>query len=546
MPRNGSGQYNLPYDWNDDKANGIKVLASRMQAQDEDIGTALTGSLAADGQTPLTGDLDFNNNKSVDLADGSDLGDAINVSQSQTGETQFYGVSTTTPAGTNGEDYDVAAFATISAYPAYVRFSFICHFTCIVNPNLRINALATKILKKSNGASGYTALVAGDMVADKEYIAVYNEDINSTDIIIENPESAISQSNDLIENLAVTTSVATNALTIAIKTAAGNDPSSNDSVSIAFRSSTATSGSYNIRDVVAATSLVVSSGSTLGSVSGIAANLYVYAIDNAGTVEMAVSSSIYPDNSIQSTTAEGGAGAADSATALYSTTARSNVPIRLIGTVNITEATAGTWSLNATTVTSAPIGNIASRQGSYLISSQTASSSASIAFTNLSSQFSTYEFELVNVLPANNGAAMAMQLSTDNGSTWINANYLTDGQVTISDATNVEAQSSATRINLQIYEADAGLCPSNTANRGGVSGFVTIFNLASSTIYKYGILNTTTSRSNTSGMCNATGNLRYEGATTAINAVRFIFKTFNSDVNNGNIASGIIKMRGYI
>jgi hypothetical protein len=116
MPRNGSGQYNLPYDWNDDKANGIKVLASRMQAQDEDIGTALTGSVAADGQTPLTGDLDFNNNKAVDLADGSDLGDAINVSQAQTGETQFYGVSTTTPAGTDGEDYDIAAFATISVY----------------------------------------------------------------------------------------------------------------------------------------------------------------------------------------------------------------------------------------------------------------------------------------------------------------------------------------------------------------------------------------------------------------------------------------------
>jgi hypothetical protein len=188
MPRNGSGQYDLPYDWNDDKINGIKVLASRMQAQDEDIGTALTNSLSKDGQTPLTGDLDFNNNKAVDLADGSDLQDAINVSQTQTGELQFYGVSTTTPAGTNGEDYDIAPFATILAYPAYVRFSFICHFTSIANPNARLNALAPKNLVKSNGVSGYTALQAGDMVADKEYIAVYNEDISTTEIIIENPE----------------------------------------------------------------------------------------------------------------------------------------------------------------------------------------------------------------------------------------------------------------------------------------------------------------------------------------------------------------------
>lgn len=188
MPRNGSGQYNLVYDWNDDKANGIKVLASRMQGQDEDIGTAITGSLASDGQTPLTGDLDFNNNKATDLSDGSDLGDSVNVSQVQTGEVQYYGVSSTISGGTDGEDYDIPAFATLLAYPVYTRFSFTCHFTCIDDPVARLDALATKTLVKSDGADGYSALEEGDMIADKEYIAVYNEDIDNTQIIIENPE----------------------------------------------------------------------------------------------------------------------------------------------------------------------------------------------------------------------------------------------------------------------------------------------------------------------------------------------------------------------
>lgn len=191
MPRNGSGQYDLPYDWNDDKANGIKVLASRMQNQDQDIATALTGSLAADGQTPLTGNLDFNGNKCVDLIDGSDAGDSINVSQAQTGELQFYGVSTTTPAGTNGLNYDLGPTPSIAVYPTYTNFSFVCHFTCIANPIMRFGSLATKTLKKSNGASGYIALEAGDMVANKEYIGVINDDISSTDIIIENPEKPI-------------------------------------------------------------------------------------------------------------------------------------------------------------------------------------------------------------------------------------------------------------------------------------------------------------------------------------------------------------------
>jgi hypothetical protein len=185
---------------------------------------------------------------------------------------------------------------------------------------------------------------------------------------------------------------------------------------------------------------------------------------------------------------------------------------------------------------------------SVLISSQTASNAASIAFTNLSSQFSTYEFELINVLPANNGAALVMQFSTDNGSNWINSNYLTDGQVLISDAGNVEAQSSSTRINLNVHEADTSCCASNTANRGGNSGIVRAYNLSSSSIYKTGDLRITASRS-TSALPQSVQPIAmwvYYGSTTAINAVRFIFKTFNSDVNNGNIVSGIIKMRGYI
>lgn len=189
MPRNGSGQYDLPYDWNDDKANGIKVLASRMQAQDQDIANALTDSLSSDGQTPLTGNLDFNGHKCVDLVDGSDAGDSVNVSQVQTGELQFFGVSTTTPAGTNGLNYDLGPTPSITVYPDYAKFSFVCHFTCIANPIMRFGSLATKTLKKSDGANGYRALEAGDMVANKEYIGVINNDISSTDIIIENPEN---------------------------------------------------------------------------------------------------------------------------------------------------------------------------------------------------------------------------------------------------------------------------------------------------------------------------------------------------------------------
>jgi len=189
MPRNGSGQYNLVYDWNDDKANGIKVLASRMQTQDQDIADALTGSLAEDGQTPLTGDLDFNSNKAVDLGDGSDAQDSVNVRQVQSGALQYFGISLTPALGTDGEDYQLSPSPAISVYPAYVRFSFVAHFTCLNDPLMQFDALAQKTMVKDNGAGSYTPLIAGDIVADAEYQAEYNEDISTTQIIISNPET---------------------------------------------------------------------------------------------------------------------------------------------------------------------------------------------------------------------------------------------------------------------------------------------------------------------------------------------------------------------
>lgn len=163
-------------------------------------------------------------------------------------------------------------------------------------------------------------------------------------------------SNDLLTasvdfyNATITTSVAANALTIALKTLATTDPAAGDPVKISFRSATLTSGVYVQRTVTAATSVVVSSGSTLGHASGRTSYTYVYALDNAGTVELAVSSRYFRPGDRCSTTAEGGAGAADSGTVMYSTTARTNVGCRLIAMLTDSQTTAGTWASNVTQI----------------------------------------------------------------------------------------------------------------------------------------------------------------------------------------------------
>jgi hypothetical protein len=152
----------------------------------------------------------------------------------------------------------------------------------------------------------------------------------------------------------LTATVAANALTVAIKTKAGADPSATDPVLVVFRNATLATGDYVVRSVTAATSVVVSSGSTLGTTSAVASTIQVLAIDNSGTVELAVVNNSgalrLNEYSLLTTVAEGGAGAADSADVVYSTTLRTNVPYRNIGYIFSTQATAGTWASSPTQI----------------------------------------------------------------------------------------------------------------------------------------------------------------------------------------------------
>jgi hypothetical protein len=173
----------------------------------------------------------------------------------------------------------------------------------------------------------------------------------------------------------ISASVAGNALTITAP-----------SLTLDFRSATLTSGT-----VTTVTSdpadLVVSSGSTLGTVSGIASRLAVIAMNNAGTIELAVrnvsAGANLDEGALISTTAEGGAGAADSATVNYSTTARSNLAFRVIGYLESTQATAGTWVTNPSTIQGEG-GNARAVKSAWVIGTPIAAASqTSIDFTGI-------------------------------------------------------------------------------------------------------------------------------------------------------------------
>jgi hypothetical protein len=79
MSRNGSGTYSLPA--GNPVVTNTTISSTWANNTLTDIATALTGSLASDGQTPATGNLDMNSNKIINLAAGTTTGDSVNYTQ---------------------------------------------------------------------------------------------------------------------------------------------------------------------------------------------------------------------------------------------------------------------------------------------------------------------------------------------------------------------------------------------------------------------------------------------------------------------------------
>lgn len=140
--------------------------------------------------------------------------------------------------------------------------------------------------------------------------------------------------------IAIGATVASSALTI-----------TSAEVSLAFRS--ATLGSGVVATITGTPAdLVVPSTATLGTTSAVLSKLMVLALNNAGTIELAVVNNAGGNNldetTLISTTAI--AGGSNTNNIIYSTTARTSVPFRVLGYVESTQSTAGTWATAPSTI----------------------------------------------------------------------------------------------------------------------------------------------------------------------------------------------------
>lgn len=172
-----------------------------------------------------------------------------------------------------------------------------------------------------------------------------------------------------LQNLSLALSVGSSALTIALKDRDGSDPSTASPVSAGIRNVTAATGDFTMQNVSAASSVVVSSGSTLGTRSSVPFRLWIVLFNDGGTLRLGVINclttvagsgagsdvtAIYPLSAwgIASSTAEGGSGGADSAQVIYTGTAVTSKAFVVLGyaTWESGLGTAGTWSSGPTRV----------------------------------------------------------------------------------------------------------------------------------------------------------------------------------------------------
>lgn len=137
----------------------------------------------------------------------------------------------------------------------------------------------------------------------------------------------------------LTATVAANALTIGAS--AHNQT---------FRSATLGSGAVSMINAAPA-NIVIPSGATLGTTNGVLGRIMTLEMLVSGAAEIAVINwdgvattgvTALEEYDLISTTAI--SAGATSATTIYSTTARANVPYRVLGFVESTQATAGTWA----------------------------------------------------------------------------------------------------------------------------------------------------------------------------------------------------------
>ncbi|ASF00275.1 hypothetical protein [uncultured virus] len=190
-------------------------------------------------------------------------------------------------------------------------------------------------------------------------------------------------------------------------------------------------------------------------------------------------------------------------------------------------------------ITSLPSG--VSGSSLVLLSTQTASSSATIDFTsNIDSTYDSYVFKFINMHPATNSVEFSFNMSTDSGSNYNVTKTTTHFRAFHSenDADTALAIDAGVDLAQSTSFQPLGFYIGNN-NDDNLNGTLQIFNPSSNTFVKHFISTTSFNHIPTDAREMNSYIAGYGNTTSAINAIQF-------KMSSGNIDSGTIKMYGVV
>lgn len=162
MARNGSGTYNLPA--GNPVTTGTTISSTWANTTLSDMATALTGSIASDGQTTASGNLPMGGFIHTNVGNATVRNNYASAGQVQDGVitylTSVSGTNTITAVGAVG----------MTAYATGQKFTFIAAGANTGAATININSIGAKSITK-NGA---TALSAGDLASGAVAEVVYD------------------------------------------------------------------------------------------------------------------------------------------------------------------------------------------------------------------------------------------------------------------------------------------------------------------------------------------------------------------------------------